>query len=89
VTATVANGPENPKNWVGLYPTGASSATSNRLALQFLNGLRTPPVDGVSEATLTFALPSGGSYELRLFVNSSLTVVATSAPITVTAPGPD
>jgi hypothetical protein len=85
VTATVANGPGNTRDWVGLYPTGTSSSTSNRLAYQYLNGLQTPPTNGTSGGTLTFGLPTAGSYELRLFVNNSLTVLATSAAIMVAA----
>jgi hypothetical protein len=87
VTAAVANGPGNARDWVGLYPTGSSSATVNRLAYQYLNGLQTAPSSGVTGATLSFAMPSAGTYELRFFLNNSLTVLAASAPITVTGPG--
>jgi hypothetical protein len=83
VTATVANGPGNVGDWVGLYPTGASSATTNRLAYQYLNGLQGAPASAVRAATLTFGLPSAGTYEMRFFVNNSLTVLATSGVITV------
>ena len=70
VTGTIANGPGNPRDWVGLYPALASSATSNRLAYQYLNGLGTAPLGGQTGATLTFALPSAGNYELRFFLNT-------------------
>ena len=86
VTATVANGPANAWDWVGLYPTGATSATVNRLSYQYLNGLQTAPSSGVSGATLSFALPSAGTYEARFFRNNSLTVLATSGSITVAGP---
>jgi uncharacterized protein YegP (UPF0339 family) len=86
VTATVANGPGNSLDWVGLYPTGATSATANRVSYQYLNGLTTGPASGVSGATLTFTLPTAGSYNVRLFLNNSLTVLASSGPITVTSP---
>src|SRR5207248_1828054 len=52
VTATIANGPGNAMDWVGLYPTGATSALANRLSFQFLNGLQTVPASGVTGATL-------------------------------------
>src|SRR5205085_10370988 len=84
VTATVANGPGNVWDWVGLYPVGATSAIANRLAIQFLNGLQTPPATGVTGATLSFVLPSAGTYELRFFLNNSLTLLATSPSIVVT-----
>ena len=86
VTATIANGPANAWDWVGLYPTGATSATVNRLSYQYLNGLQTAPASGVSGASLSFALPSAGTYELRFFRNNSLTVLATSGSITVQGP---
>jgi uncharacterized protein YhfF len=87
VTATVTNGPGNAWDWVGLYPAGATSATANRLAYKFLNGQTTAPASGVSAATLTFALPSApGSYDVRLFVNGSFTVLATSSAITIAPP---
>jgi len=86
VTAAVANGPGNALDWVGLYPVGAPSAPENRLAWQYLNGLFTAPSSGVSDATLTFALPNAGNYELRFFRNNSLTVLARSAAILVTGP---
>jgi hypothetical protein len=40
----------------------------------------------VSGAILTFALPSAGTYEVRFFLNNSLTLLATSGPIIVEAP---
>jgi hypothetical protein len=86
VTATVANGPGNAWDWVGLYPVGASSALANRVAYKFLNGLGTAPASGVTGATLTFVLPSAGRYEARFFLNNSLTVLATSGSITVVVP---
>jgi hypothetical protein len=85
VTATVANGPGYAMDWVGLYPVGGTAA--QRVSYQFLNGLTSPPASGTTGATLTFTMPAAaGTYELRLFRNNSLTLLATSAPITVTAP---
>jgi hypothetical protein len=84
VTATIANGPGNAWDWVGLYPASATSALANRVSYQFLNGLQTAPVSGVSGAALTFTLPTAGTYNVRFFLNNSLTVLATSGSITVT-----
>jgi len=86
VTVTIANGPGNARDWVGLYPAGASSDTSNRLAYLFLNGLQTAPATGVTGATLSFTMPAAGTYELRFFLNNSLTLLARSAAISVTGP---
>jgi hypothetical protein len=83
VIATVTNGPGNAGDWVGLYPIGTSSATTNRVSYQYLNGLQGAPASGVGAATLTFALPSAGTYEMRFFVNNSLTTIAKSGVITV------
>src|SRR6185295_2147141 len=87
VTATVTNGPGNTADWVGLYPAAATSATANYVAYQYLNGLTTAPASGASGATLTFTLPlAPGTYNVRFFRNGSLTLLATSGSVTVTAP---
>jgi Ca-activated chloride channel family protein len=81
-TATVANGPGHPMDWVGLFATGAPSA--NSLQWQYLNGTQTAPATGLTGGTLTLRLPlTQGTYELRFFLNNSLTVLATSATLTV------
>jgi hypothetical protein len=82
VTATVANGPGNTRDWVGLLATGAPAA--NYLQWQYLNGTQTAPPSGLSGGTPTFTMPlTPGTYELRFFLNGSYTVLATSVPITV------
>ena len=87
MAATVANGPGNARDWVGLYPAGATSALVNRVAYRYLNGLTTVPASGVSDATITFVLPAApGSYNVRFFLNNTLTVLATSGSIDVVAP---
>ena len=83
VTATVANGPANAKDWVGLYAVGGAA----ELDWKFLNGLRTAPAAGVAEATLFFTLPTTpGTYVLRFYRDDTYTVLATSGIMTVTAP---
>jgi hypothetical protein len=85
VTATIANGPGSPHDWVGLFPVGGSS--TQRISYQFLNGLRSAPESGLATATLVFDLPStGGNFELRFFRDNSWTVLATSPGISVTVP---
>ena len=82
MTATVANGPGNAGDWVGLYATGAPA--SAYLQWQYLNGTHTAPAVGLRGAPLTFTLPlTPGTYELRFFQNNTYTLLATSVPITV------
>jgi hypothetical protein len=82
VTVTVANGPANAGDWVGLYAAGAPA--SAYLQWQYLNGTHTAPAVGVSGAPLTFTMPlTAGTYELRFFANNTYNVLATSATITV------
>src|SRR5881409_1993169 len=64
ITVTVANGPRNIGDWVGLYDASASS--SGYLEWKYLNGLGTPPASGLTGATLTFTAPTMlGTYNVR------------------------
>src|ERR671937_3196503 len=66
VTVTIANGPGNTTDWVGVY--AASAPDTMMLDWQYLSGTRTAPAAGVSSATVTFAMPSmTGAYNVRLF----------------------
>jgi hypothetical protein len=85
VTATVANGPGNAGDWVGLYATGAPNGTY--LDWKYLNNTRTKPATGVTGADVPFTVPATpGTYNVRFFLNDSTTLLATSATITVTPP---
>ena len=85
VSATIAGGPANSLDWVGLYATGASPAGYLRAA--YLNDTLSAPNPGVAGGTLIFTLPlTPGTYQVRFFLNNSFTVLATSATITVAAP---
>jgi len=55
VTVTVANGPANATDWVGLFTTAA--ADTLMLDWKYLNGQKTAPATGVTTATVTF--PAG------------------------------
>jgi hypothetical protein len=77
VTATIANAPGTPGDWVGL-----ADANGNWVQWQYLNGSHALPAAGVSGATVTFALPTPGSYQVRLF-NGTYTLVAISETIAV------
>ena len=83
VSATIANGPANSLDWVGLYAAGAPPAGYLRAA--YLNDTLTAPTPGLTGGTLTFTLPlTPGTYQVRFFLNDSFTVLATSGAITVT-----
>jgi len=83
VTATISNGPGTGGDWVGLFATNDPDATYQDW--KYLNGSRTRPATGVTAATVTLTAPTTpGTYELRFFLNDSLTRLATSSTITVT-----
>jgi len=77
VTATIANAPGTRGDWVGL-----ADANGNWVQWQYLNGSQSLPAAGVTGATVTFALPAPGSYQVRLF-NGTYTLVAISETIAV------
>jgi glucose/arabinose dehydrogenase len=84
ISFTVAGGPGNVTDWVGLYPT--SAADGEFIAWQYLNGLMTPPTGGVAGATLLFAAPvMPGNYNIRLFSHGWVRL-ATSVAVNVPAP---
>jgi subtilisin family serine protease len=80
VTVTLANGAGNPQDWLSFAQVGAA----NNSYVQFVY-----VGAGVTTRTWTVTAPSTpGTYEFRLFHNGSFTRLATSAPVTVTAPPP-
>src|SRR5262249_51164550 len=81
VNATVANGPAQPGDFVGLYDAAGAAITWN-----YLNGTRTMPAAGVANATVPLSLPpTAGTYQARFF-GAGYTLLATSASITTTMP---
>jgi hypothetical protein len=69
---------------VGLYATNAPDSAV--LDWKYLNGSRTAPATGVSDAMVGFVMPaSAGTYEFRLFRNNTYARLATSLPVTVVA----
>jgi len=82
VTATAANGPANPRDWIAL---SLASDVNNYLDWKYLNGTQTVPATGVSGAAVPFTMPAAaGTYVLRFYTGSTL--LASSAPITVAMP---
>ena len=87
VTATIANGPGNAGDWLGLFSAGAADGTY--LDWKYLNGTQSRPGSGVTGAGVAFTMPATpGTYNVRFFLNDSSTKLATSATITVTAAAP-
>jgi hypothetical protein len=85
IVFTVADGPANPTDWVGLFSTTAGD--NAYVDWVYLNGQKTAPANGIAAATLQFAAPkTPGTYNVRLFRSNSSTKLATSNPVTVAAP---
>jgi hypothetical protein len=84
VQVTVANGPGNARDWVGLYLSSGSDTAL--LDWKYLNGTRAVPASGVTSATVAFALPATpGTYNFRFFQNNTYAKLATSPTVTVQA----
>src|ERR1700736_6037023 len=89
ISATVANGPGNPGDWLGVYPVGAPTGTGNPPSWKWLSTddarNSVPPAPGVTAGTVHLVVPpQAGQYEIRFFPNNGFAVAATSAAITVT-----
>jgi hypothetical protein len=72
ITITVVNPTGNALDWIGVYKVGQASSTK--------------PVVEHYVARTDYKIPVGtppGTYEARLFANDSLSLLATSAGITV------
>jgi hypothetical protein len=82
ISVTVANGPANTNDWLGLVvSTAADTAYVDWI---YLNGTTTRPTTGISNATLQFTAPTTtGTYDVRLFSSGAYTKLATSGPVTV------
>ncbi|MDO8677398.1 MAG: M12 family metallo-peptidase [Acidobacteriota bacterium] len=87
MTFTVANGPGNVFDWVGLY-CPATGADGGYTDWKYLSNAKTPPTTGLSGAAVTFTAPIAGgtTCNARLFANNGFTKLATSATVTVTGP---
>jgi hypothetical protein len=84
VTVDITGGPAQPADWVGLY--AANAADSSPMLWKYLNGSTTLPASGLTNATLTFAVAvSAGSYEFRFFNADTLSRLATSTTLVVSA----
>ena len=78
MTVSVANGPGNRTDWVGLAAAGAPDATV--VAWVYLTGSQTAPNAGMASATVLMTAPiSDASYEARFYANNGYTVLARTA----------
>jgi hypothetical protein len=78
ITINVLNSTGNAKDWIGIYPVGVAAGTTKSVVEHYV-------------AAISYTIPSTtptGTYEARLFANDSLTLLATSAPITVSTATP-
>lgn len=93
MTVTVANGPGNSTDWVGVYAVGAGA--KNYLDWKYLSGSKSAGA-GRTSATLSFTMPSTpGDYEFRFYANDGYTLLSKSEVVAVktelpvvTAPAP-
>ncbi len=82
ITLTIANGPANPMDWVGLHRS--TDADGTFLNWMYLSGTKTPPNPSLSNVTIQLAAPTTpGTYNARSFANNGYTKLATSVTITV------
>ena len=78
----VANGPGNPKDWVGLYT--AAGPDLYEIRLKYLNDRKMPPRNGRRSAIVTFRMPdTPGTYNFRFFRAGTYDKLATSQVVTV------
>jgi hypothetical protein len=83
ITGTVANGPGNALDWVGLYcPTTLTDGAY--VEWRYLNNSQSPPATGLTNATVTLPAPvSPTTCNLRLFANDGYTKLATSGNVSI------
>ena len=83
IQLTVSGGPGYSMDWVALTPV--SAIDKNYVDWKYLNGQATPPVTGLTSATLQFTAPAPGTYNVRFYADNRLAnKLATSVTITVT-----
>jgi hypothetical protein len=85
MTFTVAGGPANPKDWVGLYCPSTIGDSTNYTNYKYLNNSQSAPSSGQTGGTITFTAPTTSTTcQARLFPNDSYTpTLATSQTVTV------
>jgi hypothetical protein len=83
VAVSVDAGPGNARDWVGMY-CPAANGDMMFADWKYLNSTKTPPVSGVSAATVTFTAPgTPGECNFRLFADNGFARLAASELVTV------
>lgn len=72
--------PGNPKDWMGIYPQGQAPGSATPAARLYLDGTSTGDL-GLIEGTVVFSsgLRQPGRYDVHLFLNDTLEVLASTA----------
>jgi hypothetical protein len=82
LSATLANGPADPTDWVALY-CPATAADGSYLDWKYLTDTTTPPGSGLAGATVHFTVPaSATTCQVRWFGHNTFTPIASSGTIT-------
>src|SRR5215472_9805949 len=90
ISITVANGPGNPRDWIGWYRPGSliESGGVPGDPWVYANGAQVAPSTGLSSFDVMMAAPAtSGSYEMRFYADDSYSLVAHVA-FAVSAPPP-
>lgn len=84
IRSTVANGPGNRRDWVGLYRVNDAD-NAGGVDEKYLNGQTTAPSTGRTSATVAFTAPTTrGAYNFRFFADDGYTRLAVSPTFQVT-----
>jgi subtilisin family serine protease len=88
LTITVSGGPGLPTDLVAMYPVGVPRTPDWVMKWHYLNGLNTPPVNGLTSATITMVVPQQlkGWYQI-LFMSAQRDIYAVSSRFEVTDTG--
>lgn len=79
IIVTFADGPANPKDWVGIYPDGVTPGSVGSTRWQYTDA--GGGTQGVSDGMLTFAagLNFAGTYQVYLLLNDGYTIAAVAS----------
>jgi len=82
ITITVANGPGNPRDWIGWYRPGSliESGGAPGDPWVYANGAQVAPSTGLNSFDVMMAAPAtSGSYEMRFYADDSYNLLAHAA----------
>src|SRR5215470_7996356 len=82
ITITVADGPGNPRDWIGWYRPGSliESGGAPGDPWVYANGAQVAPSTGLNSFDVMMAAPAtSGSYEMRFYADDSYNLLAHAA----------